>query len=61
MTSSSSSNLGFLGQASKLVGSVLGTSKKAKTEVKSLRRAAAAAKKVRPPLEGFISIPLTYL
>jgi hypothetical protein len=49
MASSSSSNLGFLGQASKLVGTVLGTSKKTKTEVKSLQRAAVAAKKVRSP------------
>lgn len=46
MASSSSSNTGFLGHASKLVNSVLGTSKKGKTEVKSLQLAAMAAKKV---------------
>ncbi|KAL0951208.1 hypothetical protein HGRIS_007933 [Hohenbuehelia grisea] len=46
-TSSSQSQApgGFFGQASKLVNSVLGTSKKGKTEVKSLQLAAAAAKK----------------
>jgi hypothetical protein len=61
MASSSSSNLGFLGQASKLVGSVLGTSKKTKTEVKSLQRAAVAAKRVRSSLVGFISTKLTFV
>ncbi|KAK7064239.1 INCENP-ARK-bind domain-containing protein [Favolaschia claudopus] len=49
-TMSSTSSLaqsqgGFLGQASKLVNSVLGTGKKAKPEVKSLQLAAIAAKK----------------
>ncbi|KAI0801301.1 hypothetical protein C8Q74DRAFT_1241345 [Fomes fomentarius] len=44
-TSSSQSNLGFFGTASKLVSSVLGGGKKPKPEVKSLQRAAAAAKK----------------
>jgi hypothetical protein len=47
VVSSDSSNLGLLGQAGKLVSSVLGVSKKAKTEVKSLQLAAVAAKKVR--------------
>ncbi|RPD82590.1 hypothetical protein L226DRAFT_607692 [Lentinus tigrinus ALCF2SS1-7] len=44
-TSSSQSNLGFFGHASKLVSSVLGGGKKGKPEVKSLQLAAAAAKK----------------
>lgn len=46
-SSSQQSQLGFFGQASKLVSSVLGGSKKSKPEVKSLQLAAAAAKKVR--------------
>ncbi|KAJ7783775.1 hypothetical protein DFH07DRAFT_873986 [Mycena maculata] len=47
MTSSASSQShgGFLGQASKLMNSVLGNSKKGKPEVKSLQLAAMAAKK----------------
>ncbi|KAH9944415.1 uncharacterized protein BXZ73DRAFT_87319 [Epithele typhae] len=47
MTSSASSSqdLGFFGQASKLVSSVLGGGKKVKPEVKSLQLAAAAAKR----------------
>lgn len=44
---SSQAPVGFLGHATKLVNSVLGTSKKGKTELKSLQLAAAAAKKVR--------------
>ncbi|KAK0198326.1 hypothetical protein F5146DRAFT_1019144 [Armillaria mellea] len=44
-SASSQSHVGFLGQASKLMSSVLGTGKKPKPEVKSLQRAAAAAKK----------------
>ncbi|EIW64703.1 uncharacterized protein TRAVEDRAFT_68460 [Trametes versicolor FP-101664 SS1] len=44
-SSSQQSQLGFFGQASKLVSSVLGGSKKSKPEVKSLQLAAAAAKK----------------
>ncbi|KAI0669935.1 hypothetical protein C8Q78DRAFT_1171319 [Trametes maxima] len=44
-SSSQQSQLGFFGQASKLVSSVLGGSKKGKPEVKSLQLAAAAAKK----------------
>ncbi|KAF9496192.1 hypothetical protein BDN71DRAFT_1589216 [Pleurotus eryngii] len=44
-SSSSQSQGGFFNQATKLVSSVLGTSKKGKTEVKSLQLAAAAAKK----------------
>ncbi|KAI1797846.1 hypothetical protein LXA43DRAFT_982300 [Ganoderma leucocontextum] len=44
-SSQSNSNLGILGQASKLVSSVFGGGKKAKPEVKSLQLAAAAAKK----------------
>lgn len=49
MTSSQSSQsqAGFLGQASKLLSSALGTSKKGKPEVKKvLQMAAVAAKKV---------------
>ncbi|KAK0208219.1 hypothetical protein DFS33DRAFT_1302110 [Desarmillaria ectypa] len=42
---SSQPHVGFLGQASKLMSSVLGTGKKPKPEVKSLQRAAAVAKK----------------
>ncbi len=45
-SSQSNSNLGILGQASKLVSSVFGGGKKAKPEVKSLQLAAAVAKKV---------------
>ncbi|KAJ7125589.1 hypothetical protein C8R43DRAFT_710410 [Mycena crocata] len=47
MASSASSQVqgGFLGHASKLMSSVLGTSKKGKPEVKSLQLAAVAAKK----------------
>ena len=46
--SSSQSQQGFLGQASRMFNSVLGVSKKAKPEpVKSLQLAAAAAKKVK--------------
>ncbi|KAJ7092716.1 hypothetical protein C8R44DRAFT_816349 [Mycena epipterygia] len=44
-SASSQSQGGFLGHASKLMNSVLGTSKKGKPEVKSLQLAAAAAKK----------------
>ncbi|KAG1749998.1 uncharacterized protein EDB91DRAFT_1110824 [Suillus paluster] len=44
-SSSSQSQTGFFGQATKLVNSMLGTGKKAKPEVKSLQLAAAAAKK----------------
>ncbi|KAJ7597027.1 hypothetical protein C8J56DRAFT_817242 [Mycena floridula] len=44
-STASSQPQGFLGHASKLVSSVLGTSKKTKTEVKSLQLAAAAAKR----------------
>ncbi|KAF8213059.1 hypothetical protein K438DRAFT_1803337 [Mycena galopus ATCC 62051] len=44
-SSQSQSQVGFLGQASKLMNSVLGTSKKGKPEVKSLQLAAIAAKK----------------
>ncbi|KAL4070924.1 hypothetical protein J3A83DRAFT_3311215 [Scleroderma citrinum] len=43
--SSSQSETGFFGQATKLVTSMLGGGKKAKPEVKSLQLAAAAAKK----------------
>jgi len=44
---SSHSHTGFLGQASKLLSSALGTSKKGKPEVKKvLQMAAVAAKKV---------------
>lgn len=46
-TSSSQSNVGVFGQATKFVNNFLGTSKKGKTEVKSLQLAAAAAKRVR--------------
>ncbi|KAJ7487589.1 hypothetical protein B0H11DRAFT_2014011 [Mycena galericulata] len=46
-STSSQSQGGFLGHASKLMNSVLGTSKKGKPEVKSLQLAAVAAKKVR--------------
>jgi hypothetical protein len=45
--SSASSNAGILGHASKVVSSLLGASKKGKTEVKSLQLAAVAAKKAR--------------
>ncbi|KAJ6610930.1 hypothetical protein B0H10DRAFT_2058676 [Mycena sp. CBHHK59/15] len=44
-TASSQSQVGFLGHASKLMSSVLGTGKKGKPEVKSLQLAAVAAKK----------------
>ncbi|KAJ6604640.1 hypothetical protein DFH09DRAFT_1443568 [Mycena vulgaris] len=44
-SASSQSQGGFLGHASKLMNSVLGTSKKGKPEVKSLQLAAVAAKK----------------
>ncbi|THV04963.1 hypothetical protein K435DRAFT_714094 [Dendrothele bispora CBS 962.96] len=44
-SSTQSSNIGFFGQATKLVSSVLGSGKKVKPEVKSLQLAAAAAKK----------------
>ncbi|KAJ6575103.1 hypothetical protein B0H19DRAFT_1127175 [Mycena capillaripes] len=44
-TASSQSQGGFLGHASKLMSSVLGSSKKGKPEVKSLQLAAVAAKK----------------
>ncbi|KAJ6509524.1 hypothetical protein C8R47DRAFT_1004774 [Mycena vitilis] len=44
-SASSQTHGGFLGQASKLMNSVLGTSKKGKPEVKSLQLAAVAAKK----------------
>ncbi|KAF7347842.1 INCENP-ARK-bind domain-containing protein [Mycena venus] len=44
-SSQSQSQGGFLGHASKLMSSVLGTSKKGKPEVKSLQLAAIAAKK----------------
>ena len=45
---SSQSQVGFLGQASKLLSSALGTSKKKQPEVKKvLQMAAVAAKKVR--------------
>ncbi|EMD32287.1 hypothetical protein CERSUDRAFT_119010 [Gelatoporia subvermispora B] len=51
-TSSSQSQMGFFGQASKLVNSVLGGSKKGKAEpVKSLQLAAAVAKKQQEELE----------
>ncbi|KAL7285285.1 hypothetical protein ACG7TL_000380 [Trametes sanguinea] len=49
--SSSQSQLGFFGQATRLVTSVLGGSKKGKPEVKSLQLAAAAAKKQQEELE----------
>lgn len=45
-TSSSQSQIGWMGQATKLVNSVLGGSKNKKPQVPSLQRAAAAAKKV---------------
>ncbi|KAJ7492630.1 hypothetical protein FB451DRAFT_541411 [Mycena latifolia] len=45
-SASSQSQGGFLGHASKLMSSVLGTSKKGKPEVKSLQLAAVAAQKV---------------
>jgi hypothetical protein len=45
--SSSQSNLGIFGHASKFMINVLGGAKKLKPEVKSLQLAAAAAKKVR--------------
>jgi len=45
---SSQSHVGFLGQASKLLSSAMGASKKKQPEVKKvLRMAAVAAKKVR--------------
>lgn len=44
-SSSQQSQAGFFGQATRLVSSMLGTSKKVKPEVKSLQLAAAAAKK----------------
>ncbi|KAJ3734847.1 hypothetical protein DFJ43DRAFT_1061898 [Lentinula guzmanii] len=44
-TSSSQSNAGMFSQATKFVNNILGTSKKNRTEVKSLQLAAAAAKK----------------
>lgn len=44
-SSSQQSQVGFFGQATKLVSSMLGTGKKTKPEVKSLQLAAAAAKK----------------
>ncbi|KAG2366539.1 hypothetical protein BDR07DRAFT_1352315 [Suillus spraguei] len=44
-SSSQESQAGFFGQATRLVSSMLGTSKKVKPEVKSLQLAAAAAKK----------------
>ncbi|KAI0361665.1 hypothetical protein OH77DRAFT_1444400 [Trametes cingulata] len=50
-SSSQQSQLGFFGQASKLVSSVLGGGKKNKPEVKSLQLAAAAAKKQQEELE----------
>ncbi|KAI8995594.1 hypothetical protein BD414DRAFT_435643 [Trametes punicea] len=50
-SSSQQSQLGFFGQASRLVSSVLGGSKKGKPEVKSLQLAAAAAKKQQEELE----------
>ncbi|KAI0335309.1 hypothetical protein GY45DRAFT_901390 [Cubamyces sp. BRFM 1775] len=50
-SSSQQSQLGFFGQASKLVSSVLGGGKKTKPEVKSLQLAAAAAKKQQEELE----------
>ena len=43
---SSQSEIGFFGQATRLVTNMLGGGKKAKLEVKSLQLAAAAAKKV---------------
>lgn len=46
--SSSQSETGFFGQATKLVTSMLGGGKKPKPEVKSLQLAAAVAKKVCP-------------
>ncbi|KAF7320348.1 INCENP-ARK-bind domain-containing protein [Mycena kentingensis (nom. inval.)] len=46
-TSSSQSQVGFFGQATKLVNNILGSSKKGKTEVKSIQLAAAAAKKAQ--------------
>ncbi|KAI0825167.1 hypothetical protein BC628DRAFT_1410568 [Trametes gibbosa] len=50
-SSSQQSQLGFFGQASKLVSSVLGGGKKSKPEVKSLQLAAAAAKKQQEEVE----------
>lgn len=56
---SSQSQVGFLGQASKLLSSALGTSKKKQPEVKKvLQMAAVAAKKVRP-LVFFLSLNFT--
>ncbi|KAG2072654.1 hypothetical protein BDR04DRAFT_396410 [Suillus decipiens] len=48
-SSSQQSQAGFFGQATRLVSSMLGTSKKVKPEVKSLQLAAAAAKKKKKP------------
>ncbi|KAI6008196.1 inner centromere protein [Pisolithus orientalis] len=45
VTSSSQSETGFFGQATKLVASMLGGGKKEKPEIKSLQRAAAMAKR----------------
>jgi hypothetical protein len=45
-SASSQSQAGFFGQASKLLGSALGTSKKEKEVKKVLQMAAVAAKKV---------------
>ncbi|KAI0639365.1 hypothetical protein C8Q77DRAFT_1152348 [Trametes polyzona] len=50
-SSSQQSNIGMFGQASRLVSSLLGGSKKTKPEVKSLQLAAAAAKKQQEELE----------
>lgn len=49
-TSSSQSQIGWVGHATKLVSSVLGGSKNKKPQVPSLQRAAAAAKKVFAPI-----------
>ncbi|KIM65488.1 hypothetical protein SCLCIDRAFT_1212216 [Scleroderma citrinum Foug A] len=49
MALSSQSEIGFFGQATKLVTNMLGGGKKAKLEVKSLQLAAAAAKKPSAP------------
>ncbi|KIM50297.1 hypothetical protein SCLCIDRAFT_1225428, partial [Scleroderma citrinum Foug A] len=47
--SSSQSEIGFFGQATRLVTNMLDGGKKAKPEVKSLQLAAAAAKKPSAP------------
>jgi len=60
-TSSSQSQAGFFSQASKLVNSVLGGSKKTKPEVKSLQLAAQAAKKVRSVMTYFDVLVLNTL